>query len=143
MSSKQTLATGLVTTLEVTVTNLPFYRDPIPMGHYVIIRSVAGGYWRYYPTWQELKHNGITYQLTDGIYQFARKQGTTRKERQALADKLLLDILTWHEHVSCVGPCSCGKQAALMIDPYHMDINERIVYDYQCVDCYKQSCEDI
>jgi hypothetical protein len=99
--------------------------------------------WKYYPVCEELVCGDRTYQLEDGVYQYARTAALTRKERQIEAEKLLFDIKTWHHQVPSHGPCACGKTARLIVNPYIKDLFDTVVYDYICPDCYLQAVQDI
>lgn len=107
---------------------------------YVVIRD---GLWKYYPLYEELQYGNKRYSVLDGIYHYARTTGRTRVERQALANQLMLDILTWHEHVASTDKCQCGARAKLQIDPYNRELNCIETYKYLCKKCYRTACEDI
>ena len=137
-------ATGIVAASEATsMSHYNVYRDHAALGHYVVLRNTGLYTVRYYPRCEEIHINGIVYHTTDGIYQWGRLAGYTRKAKQEVAERLSLDILTWHTKVANIGLCHCGKRAKLVIDPWYEDIHNRTVYDYLCKDCYQQAIEDI
>ena len=133
-------AMGLTVTSEtVNMLHYNVYRDHPALGHYVVLRSTALYTVRYYPKCEEIHISGKAYKKLDGFYQWSRLVARSASARQAEAERLSLDILTWHNHVDRTGVCSCGKPARLTADPWYADVCGRIVYDYICKDCYREA----